>query len=137
VALAPITKIPNTTSGTLQFAAFSYRPLYDAIDLVGYWEMLPANWMDSTLTNLFCNHILDFCIFLEEFFATDDPTTDDKDRCNVYFDHFPAGTPTQSILLYGQNIREDRFQVWAPDYVTWFDIGQKRKTDLIPLENID
>lgn len=51
-------------------------------------------------------------------------------------DHFPAGTPTQCILLYGQNIREDRFQVWADDYVTWFGIGQHRQTDLIPLENI-
>lgn len=99
--------------------------------------MLPDNWATNVISNLFCNNLLDFCIFLEEFFATDDPTADDKDRTQVYFDHFPAGTPTQSILLYGQNIREDRFQVWAPDYVTWFDIGQKRKTDLIPLENID
>mmetsp|Transcript_73183 Transcript_73183/g.101511 ORF Transcript_73183/g.101511 Transcript_73183/m.101511 type:complete len:204 (+) Transcript_73183:295-906(+) len=101
VALAPITKIPNTESGTIKFAAFNYRLLYDAIDLVGYWEMLPANWATSTLSNLFCNNLLDFCILLEEFFATDDPSTDDKDRCNVYFDHFPAGTPTQSILHYG------------------------------------
>jgi len=94
VALAPITKIPNTDSETLQFAAFSYRPLYDAVDLVNYWEMLPANWATSALTKLFCNNIADFCVFLEEFFATDDPSADDKDRFTVYMDHFPAGTPT-------------------------------------------
>lgn len=123
VALAPITKIPNTQSNTLQFAAFSYRMLYDAVDLVNYWEMLPADWATNTLTKLFCNNITDFCVFLEEFFCTDDPGADDKDRFTVYMDHFPAGTPTQSILLYGQNIREDRFQVWADDYVTWFGIG--------------
>ena len=49
----------------------------------------------------------------------------------------PQGTPAQSLLLYGQNKREDRFQQWAPDYNHWFNIGEKHQTDLIPLENIN
>ena len=50
--------------------------------------------------------------------------------------HFPNGVPTQSLMLYAQNMREDRFQVFAPDYDHWFNIGEKHQTDLIPIENI-
>lgn len=80
VALAPITKIPNTQSNTIQFASSQYRVLYDAIDLVNYWEMLPDNWLDATVTSTFCNAITEFCVYLEEFFCTDDPDADDIDR---------------------------------------------------------
>lgn len=133
VALAPITKIPNTQSKSLQFAAYSYRALYDAIDTFGVWEMLPSDWETSSLTKMLCNNLTSFCVYLEEFFATSDPGADDTDRFTVYMDHFPSGTPTQSILLFGQNIREDRFQIFAEDYVKWFGIGEHRQTDLIPL----
>ena len=51
--------------------------------------------------------------------------------------HGPYGTPTKSLLHYAQNIREDRFQIWADDYSHWFNIGEKKHTALIPLENID
>jgi hypothetical protein len=33
-------------------------------------------------------------------------------------------------------LKEDRFQEWAPDYHTFLDIGAKRTTALIPIENI-
>lgn len=98
--------------------------------------MLPSNYLTSTLTELMCTTVTGICVLLEEFFCTDDPEADDTDRFQVYMGHFPSGTPTQSVLHYGQNIREDRFQVYADDYVTWFGIGQKRKTDLIPIQNI-
>ena len=49
----------------------------------------------------------------------------------------PHGTPTQSLLLYGQNKREDRFQVWSDDYNHWFNIDEKHQTDLIDLGNIN
>jgi hypothetical protein len=33
-------------------------------------------------------------------------------------------------------LKESRFQVWAPDYHTFLDIGNKRTTDLIPINTI-
>jgi len=48
--------------------------------------------------------------------------------------HEPNGSSAQSIMLYAQNMREDRFQVFGPDYNKV--IGSKKTTDLIPLENI-
>ena len=48
--------------------------------------------------------------------------------------HEPNGASTKSIMLYAQNLKEDRFQVWADHYDDI--IGRKRQTDLIPIENI-
>ena len=51
-------------------------------------------------------------------------------------DHEPNGSSTKALLHYAQNIKESRFQIWAPDYHTFLDIGNKRQTDLIPLNHI-
>ena len=50
--------------------------------------------------------------------------------------HEPNGTSVKSILHYAQNLREDRFQVFADDYTDFFNKKKHRTTDLIPLENI-
>ena len=51
-------------------------------------------------------------------------------------DHEPNGSSTKALLHYAQNMKEARFQAWAPDYHTFLDIGNKRITDLIPLNHI-
>ena len=52
-------------------------------------------------------------------------------------DHEPNGASLQSVLHYAQTLLEDRFQFWAPDYITWFNIGANQQTDLIPLNLIN
>lgn len=76
------------------------------------------------------------CEYLLSFFTTSNTKADDQDRFQVYMNHEPNGTPTRSILHYAQLLKEDRFQVYAPDYHTTFDIHAKRITDEIPLEKI-
>ena len=48
--------------------------------------------------------------------------------------HEPNGASVKSMMLYAQNMKRDRFQVYAPH----FDdiIRPKKDTDLIPIENI-
>lgn len=50
--------------------------------------------------------------------------------------HEPNGTGIKAVLHYAQNLKEDRFQVWGDDYHTFLDIGNKRTTDLIPINEI-
>ena len=69
-------------------------------------------------------------------FISHDIAADDEERFQVYMDHEPNGASVQSMLLYAQNMKEDRFQVWGPDYYHWDHLVQKRTTDLIPIETI-
>ena len=48
----------------------------------------------------------------------------------------PSGTSSKSILHFAQNLKEDRFQEWAPSYHTFLDLRSQRKVELIPIENI-
>jgi hypothetical protein len=48
----------------------------------------------------------------------------------------PSGTSSKSILHFAQNLKEDRFQEWAPKYHTFLDLRSQRKVELIPIENI-
>ena len=73
---------------------------------------------------------------MAEAFISGDPHADDPERLAVKNGHGPYGTPTKTLLHYAQNIREDRFQIYADDYSHWFNRGEKKHTDLIPLENI-
>ena len=50
--------------------------------------------------------------------------------------HEPNGCGVKALMHYTQNLKEARFQVWAPDYHTFLDIGNKRTTDLIPISGI-
>lgn len=52
-------------------------------------------------------------------------------------DHFPNGTSMQTLMLYAQNEREDRFQIFAEDYNHVIPIHQHKHTDLIPIETIN
>jgi hypothetical protein len=136
VALGPVTKVAYEESNFIGFASKFYNELDDAFSLFGIHELLGANWFTSTAASLFCNHIPKFCELIEHMTVSHDIAADDQERFKVYIDHEPNGTSTQSIMLYAQNMREDRFQVWAPDYNNWFGIGQHRHTDLIPLDTI-
>jgi len=136
VALGPVSKISHTQSTVLRWAADFYDLLADGADLFGIHELLGQNWFTSSATSLFCTHTAVFCELLAELFVNKHPELDDNTRFSVYMGHEPNGTSVKSILHYAQNMREDRFQVFADDYTDWFKRDKKRKTDLIPLENI-
>ena len=136
VALGPVTKISHTEASIFKFAADFYTELADACSLFGIHEMLGANWFTSTATQLFCSNIPYFCELISQLFITHNPDLDDSDRFGVYMGHEPNGASVKAILHYAQNLREDRFQVFADDYTDFFKRHEKRTTDLIPLENI-
>ena len=121
VALGPVSKIPNTESGLLNYIVFWYSLVADTLSLFGVHEILSANWVTSTTASLVCGVIPDFCEFLLSWFTSSDPSLDDDDRYSVYMGHEPNGASIQALLHYAQNMREDRFQVWADDYTDVFN----------------
>jgi len=136
VAVGPVTKISHTGAGIFKWTANFYDILSDTCDLLGIHELLGANWFTSGVSSLFCTHIPEFCELISALFVTHNPNLDDSDRFAVYMGHEPNGTSVKSILHYAQNMKEDRFQVFADDYTDWFSRHEKRTTDLIPIENI-
>ena len=136
VALAPVTMLPNTQAEIFRFAADFYDEIDDTLNLFNIHSVLNNTWYNNDTVKLFCNVIPEFCLLLERLFVSSDPTYDDLDRFEVYMDHEPNGSSTKALLHYAQNLKEARFQEWAPDYHTFLDIGNKRITDLIPLTNI-
>ena len=136
VALAPVTMIPNTQAEIFRLASDLYDELDDALNLLNIHSVLNNTWYTSDTVALFCNMIPSMCLALESLFVSSNTDFDDQDRFQVYMNHEPNGTSTKAILHYAQNIRESRFQVWAPDYHTFLNIGNKRKTDLIPINTI-
>jgi hypothetical protein len=134
VALGPVTKISHSTSAIFQFAKHFYDEIDDALWTLGIYEILGKSWFTSTAMKLFCGKIPQLCTLLEKLTVSSNPATDDLDRFAILMDHEPNGSSAQSIMLYLQGMREDRFQVYAPDYNKV--IHSKKTTDLIPLENI-
>ena len=76
---------------------------------LGIYEMLGANWFTQSIGGTFCGTFEALCHEIGDLGINKHPETDDQDRFTVYAGHMPHGTPTQSLLLYGQNAREDRF----------------------------
>ena len=137
VALGPVTKISHTGSPIFQFASDFYTELSDTCDILGIHELLGANWFTSGLSTLFCTNIPALCELFERLIINTNPGLDDNDRFGVYMGHNPNGTSVKSILHYAQNLREDRFQVYADDYTDFFNRHEKRTTTMYPIENID
>jgi hypothetical protein len=58
---------------------------------------------------LFCSPFAALCEAVEYLFVSHDIAADDKDRFEVYMDHEPNGASVQTMLLYAQNMKRDRF----------------------------
>jgi len=105
--------------------------------MMGYWELFPYDWKYAPMWRVYCTVYEAMCEMIEYNFISHDPLADDQDRFKVYMDHEPNGTSAQSLLLFAQNMRMDRFQKWAPNFNCPLCIGDAhRTTDLIPLGNI-
>ena len=116
VALGPVTKISHTQSELLKFASDFYREITDAAALFGIHNIAANNWLTSGAMDLFCTHIDTFCKLIESFFVTNETDLDDDARFKVYMGHEPNGASVKTLLLYAQNLREDRFQIWSDSY---------------------
>jgi len=66
----------------------------------------------SAATKAACGLFPKFCQFAEGFLITKDPSLDDPDRFQVYMGHFPAGASLQSLVHYGQMIRDKQFKLY-------------------------
>jgi len=137
IALGPVTKISHTESALLQIADDFYGELVHLSELFGIHSLLKSNFLTDAATDIFCKHIPSFCEALGRLIINSDPTLDDNDRFAVYMAHEPNGTSLQSILLYAQNMKENRFQIWDADFMDYFHRDKKRITDLIPIETIN
>jgi pimeloyl-ACP methyl ester carboxylesterase len=115
VALAPVVKLTHGKSNIIDLAADHYTLLKDTFKLIGLNELLPANWLQQTSTDIICGAIPSFCLWAESFVATTDPSLDDTERFQVYMGHFPSGTSLNCILHYGQIKNADRFQEFDYD----------------------
>lgn len=136
VALAPVTKLTNTDCALFHIASDLYDEIDDTLSTLRIHSVLNYTWYTSETAKIFCNTIPSLCLALESIFVTNNTDYDDQDRFQVYMNHEPNGSSVKALLHYTQNMKEDRFQVWAPDYHTFLDIGNKRHTDLIPLNTI-
>lgn len=136
VALAPVTMLPNTKTTIFNLASDLYDEVDDLLNTLNIHSVLNNTWYTSTTVALFCNVLPPICLALESIFVTCNTKYDDKDRFQVYMNHEPNGSSTKAVLHYTQNMKEARFQEWAPDYHTFLDIGNKRTTDLIPIDTI-
>ena len=136
VALGPVAKISHNSDALLNFIILFYSDIARAADLFGIHELFGQNWFTSSVMSLFCGNIPKFCELIESFFVSKKTSLDDDDRFAVYMGHEPNGASVKALLHYAQNMKEDRFQVWADDYTDIFDRKEKRQTDLIPIDQI-
>lgn len=113
-----------------------YDEIDDELNLLNVHSVLNNTWYTSATMKVFCGVLNIICYALESLFVTDNNDYDDKDRFGVYMDHQPNGSSTKALLHFTQNLKESRFQIWAPDYHTFLDIGNQRTMPLIPLTNI-
>lgn len=80
VALAPVTKIPNTEVSLFTDAAFFYDEVDDTLDFWHIHSVLNATWINSGISSAVCNIMAWLCLDLESIFVTADTVWDDKDR---------------------------------------------------------
>ena len=125
VALGPITKMTKTQSQAMVFAANYYslhldRYVYDIIH--GSEE--------------YCQKHVFYCKIIETAFVPGDSQLNDDERLALAMGHYPSGKPGNCLDHYIQNIKEDRFQAYAPYYSAFWEIEKNNKTKLFPLQDI-
>jgi len=120
-ALAPIYHLGNA-GGLVQYIA----PFTDDLEAVfkllgGYGEFLPGDDLIHTVGKIVCgfwitSSLCDDIIFL---IGGADSQQLNSSRTPVYVSHSPAGTSTQNMVHFGQNVNSDLFQM--------YDFGSKKK----------
>ena len=132
----PVTKVSHATAAVFHLANTFYRQLEHTVRILGLHSLLERSWLTNGTLSLFCDNIPQLCTLIERFLVSADPKTDDIDRFTVLLDHQPNGTSVRGILMYAQGMKQDRFQLWAPNYDPWIPFTGEKKMPLIPIETI-
>jgi len=101
IALAPIARLDHTTSTLLKLIA-SQVDFFEwvAVDVCGFYDMFPPNFMDNEVTALFCSILTPVCDAFLELFCDEDPDVDNMDRTETYMTHIPAGASYKCFTHY-------------------------------------
>jgi hypothetical protein len=78
VALAPVTRLQNTTSDLFKYSAKAVNLIQDAFNFAHVWSTLGQG--SAAATKIACGLVPSFCQLMEGFLITHDPKLDDEDR---------------------------------------------------------
>tara|TARA_B110000285_G_C14964456_1_gene533312 strand:- start:356 stop:802 length:447 start_codon:yes stop_codon:yes gene_type:complete len=79
--------------------------IVDAISLVGQYNLLPYNYLNTGAASLVCGLFNGaICNLIMSGFADEDPSIDYTDRYDVYMSNTPSGAGYKDFTHYGQNV---------------------------------
>jgi lysosomal acid lipase/cholesteryl ester hydrolase len=107
IGLGPITSLNNLKSTFLKFVA-EYK-IDSVLELLGLSEILPSPQSVHDFNTFLCEKIQSLCEGLFELLSDSNPSVDDKQSMLVFISHFPSGTSLQSLMHFGQIIRNKKF----------------------------
>eukprot|EP01027_Heterolobosea_sp_BB2_P017159 GEZU01024337.1.p1 GENE.GEZU01024337.1~~GEZU01024337.1.p1 ORF type:complete len:279 (+),score=67.86 GEZU01024337.1:98-934(+) len=108
VALAPVTYIGNSPS--LLLNAMADLHIDALIQLLGIEDFLPSTAVIELLLPKTCHMQPDLCKNIYCLIAGCDWSYVNETRLPVYFSHLPAGTSTQDMIHWAQEIRSKEYQ---------------------------
>jgi len=101
IALAPIARLDHTSSLLLKLIASQVDFIeWVVVDMLGWYDMFPPNWLQSELAIMFCSILEPVCEAFLEMFADLDADVDNLDRMNTYLTHIPAGAGYRNFIHY-------------------------------------
>lgn len=108
IFLAPPASLKNNRIDILKFMS---TPLNQAlmtgiVEQLGFYNILPFNYLNSGVAGAFCKAIPDVCNELVSMFADEDPSIDFTDRYDVYMSNMPAGAGYRNLIHYGQLVSQ-------------------------------
>ena len=79
--------------------------LYDTMNLIGAYNLIPYDYLTSSAGKLVCG-LLDgkICDLIMSGFADSDPTIDYTERYDMYMSNCPSGAGYKDFIHYGQNV---------------------------------
>lgn len=80
VALAPVTKLPNTEDQFWRNMSGNYNMIEDTLRMLGIHSILNDTWFNSGVTSLTCNLAPWFCLDLNAMMTSGDTIYDSKAR---------------------------------------------------------
>jgi lysosomal acid lipase/cholesteryl ester hydrolase len=107
VGLGPITSLNNLKSTFLKFVA-EYK-IDSILQMLGLSEILPSPQSVHEFNSFLCEKIQTLCEGLFELLSDSNPSVDDRESMLVFISHFPSGTSLQSIMHFGEIIRNRKF----------------------------
>jgi lysosomal acid lipase/cholesteryl ester hydrolase len=105
--LAPPAAMAHNTVPVFELLSYKFNRdlVVDTANLIGLYDLLPYNFLNTGVGVLFCNLFNGkFCDLLLDFFADADPTYDDTDRYEMYVSNLPAGSGYLDVVHYAQLI---------------------------------